>query len=154
MKLTSLVLQMINVCLEVGPRVMIDNTGGEILITEVEVEINIVETGVMINKEIDKKIGAVIDREIDKEIEVVIEKEIEVVIGRGIEVVIDKGIEVVINIEIGVVINKMIGVTIDIIKIAEAMMDKEKKEMKNSMFLIFSICFKCTFKIAIYPNSK
>lgn len=121
---------MINVCLEVGPRVMIDNTGNKFLVTEVEVEINIVQTEVMINKEIDKKIGAVID----KEIEVVIDKEIEVVIDRGIEVVIDKGIEVVINIGIGVVINKVIGVMIDIIKIAEAMMDKEKKEMKNSMF--------------------
>jgi len=140
MKLTILVLQMINVCLEVAPRVMIDNTGGEILITEVEVEKNIVGTEVMINKGIDKKIGAMIDRGIDKEIEAVIDKEIEVVIDRGIEVVIDKGIEVVIDIEIEVVINKVIGVTIDIIKIVEAIMDKEKKDMKKSMlFNIFYI---------------
>jgi len=92
-KLTSLVLQMINVCLEVDLRVMIDNTGGEILKTEVEVEKNIVETKVMINSEIDKKIGVVIDIEI----EVVIDKGIEVVIDKGIEVMIDRGIGIVIN---------------------------------------------------------
>jgi len=92
-KLTSLVLQMINVCLEVDLRVMIDNTGGEILKTEVEVEKNIVETKVMTNSEIDKKIGVVIDIEI----EVVIDKGIEVVIDKGIEVMIDRGIGIVIN---------------------------------------------------------
>lgn len=93
MKLTSQVLQMINVCLEVDLRVMIDNTGGEILKTEVGVEKNIVETKVMINREIDKRIGVVIDIGI----EVVTDKGIEVVIDRGIEVVIDKGIEVMID---------------------------------------------------------
>jgi len=119
---------------------MIDNTGGEILKTEVKVEKNMVEIEVMINREIDKEIGVVIDREKDKEIEVVIDREIEVVIDKGIEVVIDKEIEVVINIGIGVVINKVIEVMIDTIKMAETMMGKEKKDMKKSMlFNIFYI---------------
>jgi len=65
-------LQMTNVYPEVDLRVMIDNTGGVILKTEVEVEKKIVETKV------------VIDREIDKEIEVVISREIEAVIDTGI----------------------------------------------------------------------
>lgn len=88
-KLTNPILHMINVYPEVDLKVMIDSTEGEILKIEVEAEKNIIETKVVINRNI----------------RVVIDRGIEVVIDKGIGVVTDRGIEVVTDREIGVVID-------------------------------------------------